>query len=66
MKKKNCDFCGKKATNHIWLEKTLNLAYCSEDECKRKMHCILSTLIPNNLYDVELKVVRKANEKNNN
>lgn len=59
MKKQFCDFCGKKATHHIWLEKTLNLAYCSDNECHRKMHCILSTLIPNKVYNVELKIVRK-------
>ncbi len=52
--KKYCDFCGSKATNHMIMEDTINLSWCNELECRRKLHIILSTLIPNKYYTTKL------------
>ena len=54
-----CDFCGREAINHIKIENLLNLAFCSDNECHRKFHCILSTIIPNKEYEVKLIVKKR-------
>ncbi len=59
MKKKYCDFCGEIATNNIIIDDLLNLAFCSNNECHRKFHCILSTIIPNKEYEVKLIVKKR-------
>jgi len=58
-KKMICDFCGETATNNIKIENLLNLAFCSNNECHRKFHCILSTIIPNKEYEVKLIVKKR-------
>ncbi len=58
-KKMFCDFCGGEATNNIKIENLLNLAFCSDNECHRKFHCILSTIIPNKEYEIKLIVKKR-------